>query len=179
MKKQSLILLFGVMLMSACGGGQKQTDPAILQLTAANLASTMIAETNAAIPPTATFTLPPTETQQPTEISTFPPTSTLFVPDTSTPTSPPTGSPTPFVAPNKLAPIKLTNNTKQEIRFILNPGYQEYKFTKTLFIQVLYGNYDYIAYIGVDGPYTGTIFVNNPDKWEFVFDKNGVTFYPP
>ena len=180
MKKQSLLLLFGVVLMSACGGGGKQTDPAILQITAANLASTMIAETNAAMPPTATSTPQPTETQPPTEIPTFLPTSTLYIPDTSTPTYPPQDTATPFMAPNKLAPLKLTNNSKQEVRFILqNPGYQEYTFTKTMFIQVKYGTYDYIAYIGGDGPYTGTIFVNNPDKWEFVFDKNGVTFYPP
>jgi hypothetical protein len=180
MKKHSLLLLFGVVLMSACGGGHKQTDPAILQLTAINVASTMMAETSAAMPATTTFTALPTDTSTPTAAPTFPPTSTPYAAETSLPTSPPADTATPFKAPNKLAPLKLTNNTKQEIRFILsNPGYQEYKFTKTIFIQVQYGSYDYTVYIGTDGPYTGTIFVNNPDKWEFVFDKNGVTFYPP
>lgn len=181
MKKQSLFLLFGLVLASACSGGRGTTDPADLQLTALPLAATMIAETNAAMPPTPTDTaLPPTETATPSPYPTFPATNTPYIPDTSTPTSIPLDTATPFKAPNKLAPLKLTNNTKSEIKLILqNPGYEEYKFTKTMFVQVLYGTYDYIAWIGGEGPYTGSIFINNPDKWEFVFDKNGVTFYAP
>lgn len=181
MKKQSLILLLTLVLLSACGGGKSESDPAVLQLTALPLAATMIAETNAAMPPTITNTpLPPTETATLTPYPTLPSTSTPFVPPTETATNPPPDTATPFKAPNKKAPLKLTNNTKSEIRFILqNPGYQEYKFTKTMFIQVLYGSYDYVAWIGTEGPFTGSIFLNNQDKWELVFDKNGVTFFPP
>ena len=181
MKKCMSCVIFGLIFLSACSGGQQGTDPAMLQLTAAQVAITIIAETNAAIPPTATATdLPPTETATATMLATFPPTSTLVQIATATNISLPADTATPFIAPNKLAPLKLTNKTKMEIRLIIqNPGYQEYKFTQTMFIEVKYGHYEYTAWIGDDGPYSGSMFLNNPDKYELVFDKNGVTYLPP
>lgn len=189
MKKYMGCVIFSVLLFSACSSSQQNTDQAFLQLTAAQIAETVMAETIAAIPPTATNTsLPPTETATATAIATatdtilatFPPTSTQLPAASATVVSPPLGTATRFFSPNKLAPLKLTNNTKLEIRLIIqNPGYQEYNFTTTMFIEIQYGRYDYIAWIGGEGPYTGSMFLNNPDKYELIFDKNGVTYRPP
>jgi hypothetical protein len=87
-KRISIILLAGVLLLTACGAQEPPTmAPADVNNTAVAAAFTMVAETQAAIP--TNTPVPPTETPSPTPLPTFtvppPPTlDQLLAPPTAT-----------------------------------------------------------------------------------------------
>lgn len=142
---------------------------------------------------TATFTPPPpTATPEPT---------TTAAPPTDTPTVVQFAQHTPSVAPATLTPVpgitdtplpgryegqtallKLENTSGQEIYIVIyGTAYYEIRFSGTEYKieDAPWGDYNYTAWIGSDGPYTGFFRITNWDKHTLRFQPGKVTFLGP
>ena len=185
MKRLLLFTILLATLLSACGNTAPATEPVDLQATAEALAVQMIAMTQAAYSPTP----PPTEvppTAVPPTVAPTEPAPTAAPPTIAPPTATevvvdiPTITPTAWIAPNKIAPLKFINRTGEKITFIIRyPIYKEYIFTDTFRTEIQFGTYEYVAWIGDDGPYVGSFFINNADKWELEFQPGKIIFRIP
>ncbi len=196
MKRLLLFTILLATLLSACGNTAPATEPVDLQATAEVLAVQMIAMTEAAYSPTPPSTeVPPTAvppTAVPPTVAPTEPAPTAAPPTIAPPIEPPpptanevvvdipTITPTAWIAPNKIAPLKFINRTGEKITFIIRyPIYKEYIFTDTFRTEIQFGTYEYVAWIGDDGPYVGSFFINNADKWELEFQPGKIIFRIP
>lgn len=189
MKKLLTLSMLAAVLLSACGPQATPTmNPADVQATAFAAASTMVAQTQAAIP-TATL-VPPTETPSSTPAPTDTP---PVLPTSSLPTlAPTTAAGNPGTDPcNAVLPadpagrptiIKIENQTKGSLTLSLylnktpfaTCGYRGYNIAKggsVLINDLVQGCYNVSVY--VNDPKTpsksfGYGCINDEDKWTFV-----------
>lgn len=168
-------LLLVSLLLAACGG-PSQAD---IAATAEGLAATGLAQTAAAIP-TDTPTAIPTDTPEPSPTFTEAPTDTATLAPSDTP-APVVELPTPtWQAPSKTAPLRLQNNSGEEVLLIiLSPVYQEIRFKSSRVLTFDWGTYSYRLWIGGDGPYVGTFSITNDDKHTLVIEQDKVYFLVP
>ena len=147
-------------------------------------------------PPTATFTpaasltSPPTDTSVPanaptqTTSSVNTPAPTKASTSINTPTTDysayPTYTPLPFIAKNKYSTIRLVNSTGKQATVRLN-GAQIYDATvgKSTIIKVRFDTYYFTIFIGKDGPYNGSIFINSADRYTIFIDEGNVRVATP
>lgn len=189
MKKISyyLILLFILLVFTAACAG---TDG----MSAEDIAATSVYETVQVINQNATETalVPPTltATEVPSSTPTVPPTNT---PDSmpSTPTDTPvpaagndsafpTYTPLPFIANTKYSTVRFVNSTGKQATVQLS-GAQIYETTvgKSTIIKVRFDTYYFTIFIGKDGPYNGSIFINNADRYTVFIDEGNVRVATP
>ena len=182
------LIFFSVfpLLFSACGQAAANEDQ--IAIMAQNLVSTRLAQTLAAQP---SNTQIPTETPQPTNTSTQTPFATLTETPTATikliSTWAPYGQPDSGAfetaradKSSRNAPLLLDNRSGERIQFILvSPQYQEYVFTDSLGLVLPQGQYNYRAWIGNDGPFSGSFTLNNPDKHILIFYSDKIHFSTP
>jgi hypothetical protein len=172
-----LLLLF----CAACSNSSKISAEDKLA-TAQFLAATIMAQTEQASIPTVTNTSQPTETLTPTAESTATATlapTPMAEADTNGYISP-TPTQTPFLAAYMVTPLKFVNQSNESIYFMFtSPIQDEYTFTGNFGIQVPFGTYKYLAWIGNDGPYAGSIEVRGYDKIEIIFKSDRVKIVYP
>lgn len=188
-------------ILSACGAGQPQVptiSPEEVQGTAISAASTMVAQTQAAIPtntplpPTATFTFTPVFTDTPVASP------TLAVTLTS---APPTANPnvdpcsTRVLAPERgrETVIRVVNKTRQpvQVSLYLNEtashgecGYRGFNLARNsdiVYSDLVQGCYDIWAWSTGNDPFQtyGAGCINNPDKWTFEITEAVIKFVGP
>lgn len=190
--KQAITLLLATALLAACAAQQPPTpSPEMVQTAAANLLTQMASNWTATPQPTATpepsaTPQPPTATAQPSATpesasptpSPLPPTATATVVVNLGPTN----TPLPSRYEGQTALLKFENNTSEEIYIVLyGTAYYEIRFTgKEYKIEdAPWGDYNYTAFIGNEGPYTGFFRITNWDKHTLVFKDSGVNFLGP
>ncbi len=199
MKKLIYLSMLAATVLAACGPQATPTmSPADVQATAFAAASTMVAQTQAAIP-TAT-PIPPTETPSPTPL----PTDTPPVPPTSSlPTLAPTtaaGNPgaDPCNKPMSSSPdgpsttFRLDNQSSGQVNLSLylnktpfgECGYRGYSIAKggSAVVTVPQGCYSAYAWINGKKPATvsgGGYCANNEDKWTLVIRDEAIKLNPP
>ncbi len=180
MKRNLILITLAAVVLSACGPNAAASTPATVdsQATAEALAGTMVAQTMAAMP--TTTPLPPTETATP-----LPPTETPtpLPSETATPEATATGSatslPTPINRYDRPAPLLLVNNSDHTVDlWISGPAYFHEVFKQDNTIYVPLGTYTFVAYVGKK-TFSGTMFINNPDKWTLVFFNDKYNFNSP
>lgn len=183
MKKITRYLVLFSMLMaltSACTTmkGLSAEDKAA---TAGVMAATIIYQTAQAAIPTATDTPLPTLTPTATEVLTSTPTSNPTEYYTETPDFvPPTLTNTPFVASFKETPLKFTNQTNKKVIFkFTSPIQDEYDASGSFLIKVPFGTYTFLAWVGEEGPFSGSIDVKGFDKIEIWFREDKVKIVYP
>jgi len=180
MKRKLIPFILAAVVLSACGpDAAAATVPAAnSQATAEALARTMAAQTLAAMP-TAT-SIPPTETATP-----LPPTETptSLPSETATPEATATGSatslPTAINRYDRPAPLLLVNNSDFTVDlWITGPAvfHESFKYDNTIYVPL--GTYTFVAYVGKK-TFSGTLFINNPDKWTLVFFNDKYNFNSP
>ena len=182
-KKSMLSLLVFVMLgtfLTACLGstGISAEDQVA---TAKVMAATIIQATKLASIPTATNTLPPTLTPTATQVFTATVTSspTVYVTDTPAYVAP-TPTDTPFVASYKETPLKFVNQTNKDVYFkFTSPITDEFDATGGYAMKVPFGNYKFLAWVGEEGPFSGTINAKGFNKIEIWFREDKVKIVYP
>jgi len=199
--KVSAIVIAIMLIITACGAEPVPTmSAADVQSTAVAAASTMVAQTQAAIP-TAT-PLPPTETPTQTPLPTDTPV-TLPTLDVTLTSVPPTANPNAdpcatrvLSAPKgKETTIRIVNTTKAAITIsmYLNEtegagecGYRGYNLGgrgDIIVSDLVYGCYNMWAWsnngekVHVNAEGFGCI--NNPDKWTFEISENAIKLIAP
>ena len=87
----------------------------------------------------------------------------------------PTYTPLPFMAAWKVSSIRFVNNSGKTVKFTLY-GAEVIDLTvgKTLIVKVRFDTYDFTAYIGKGGPYNGSIFINNMDRYTIFIDEDNI-----
>ena len=198
MKRILFVAAMLALLLNACGPAAAPTiDPAQVQASAIAAASTMIAQTQAAIP-TAT-PIPPTPLPSPTALpSPTPiPLPTLSIQSQPTTTTNPSGDPcnAPMAKSVDGRPtiIKIQNNTKAAIivSLYLNKtafgecGYRGYNIAKgdsATITDLVQGCYNAGAFIN-DPKKPSKAFgygcINNTDKWTFEVNADFIKFVGP
>jgi len=178
------IYLTGIVILlfcAACANSSKLSAEDKLA-TAQFLAATIMAQTEQASIPTITNTSQPTETFTPTAESTATATfvlTTIVETETSAYISP-TPTQTPFLAAYMVTPLKFVNQSNENVYFMFtSPIQDEYTFTGNFGIQVPFGTYKYLAWIGNDGPFAGSIEVRGYDKIEIIFKSDRVKIVYP
>jgi hypothetical protein len=187
-------------LISGCGA--QPAVPTIsaeqVQGTAISAASTMVAQTQAAIP-TAT-PLPPTETLTATPIFTDTPVSSPTPAISPTP-APPTADPnvdpcsTRVLSPTRgrETVIRIVNTTRQpvQVSLYLNEtashgecGYRGFNLARNndiVYNDLVQGCYDIWAWSTGNDPFQtyGAGCINNPDKWTFEISETVIKFVGP
>lgn len=187
-------------IISGCGA--QAAVPTInaeeVQATAISAASTMVAQTQAAVP-TAT-PLPPTETPTATPIFTdtpvFSPTP-LISPTSAPPTADPNVDPcsTRVLAPTRGREtiIRIVNTTRQpvQVSLYLNEtashgecGYRGFNLGRNndiVYNDLVQGCYDIWAWSTSGDPFQtyGAGCINNPDKWTFEISEQVIKFVGP
>lgn len=197
-KFPSLIAAMAIIISACTAQAVPTINAADVQSTAISAASTMVAQTQAAIP-TATQ-LPPTETPTETALPTDTPVSlpTLESTAITAPTNTPGGDPCAtrvLSAPKgRETIIRIVNMTKAPITVsvYLNEtagqgecGYRSYNLSKSndvVISDLVQGCYNLWAWstdpkIGVNSGGYGCI--NNPDKWTFEVNENSIKFVGP
>lgn len=177
MSGRAIKYLVFVFLLAGCAPGGLNAEESLG--TAQVLAVTQIAETQKAAP---TDKLPqlPTLTPPIKQTETPFPTFTALPTRTATPTSPPPPSSTPWVNPKQIATLRFENNTKVNIFAVLRgSGVGEYSFSDSWNLTTPWGDYDYLVWIGDDGPYAGSFKITNRDKHTLVIDPGKVHFEGP
>lgn len=189
-------------IISACGAGQPEVptiSPQDVQGTAVSAASTMVAQTQAAIPtntplpPTATFTFTPVFTDTPIAS----PTSAIS-PTPLPPTANPNADPcaTRQLAADPLGRdtvIRIVNKTRQavSVSIYLNEtashgecGYRQYNLARNndvVISDLVQGCYNLWAWSTSGDPFQsgGYGCINNPDKWTFEISDTTIKFVGP
>jgi len=198
-------LIVTVIVISACGASATRTQNSVdVQNTAAAAASTVVAETQAALPPATSTALPtatPTHTLVPTETLTTAATETTKIPTLeATFTASATIAAGGNSECNKLlqglsggkpAKIKIENNSGFPITVSLflnknafgDCGYRGYALPKggsILITDLIQGCYSASAIINnPKKPVSafGYGCINNPDKWSFIILKDSVSLH--
>ncbi len=189
MKKLIYLSMLGAALLAACGPQATPTmNPADVQGTAFAAASTMVAQTQAAIP--TSTPIPPTETPSPTPAPTdtppIPPTSSL---PTLAPTlasggtgGDPCNSPLPADPAGRPTTIKIENQTNGSLTLSLylnktpfaTCGYRGYNIAKggsVLITDLVQGCYNVSVYVNdpkAPSKSFGYGCINDEDKWTFL-----------
>ena len=187
-------------IISACGG--QPAVPTIsadqVQATAISAASTMVAQTQAAIPtitplpPTATFTFTPIFTDTPVSSPT-----PAISPTPAPPTADPNADPcaTRVLSPTKGREtiIRIVNKTRQpvQVSLYLNEtashgecGYRGFNLARNndiVYHDLVQGCYDIWAWSTGNDPFQtyGAGCINNPDKWTFEITEQVIKFVGP
>lgn len=179
------LLLTSALLLAACATQEPPTaSPEQVQTAAVELLTQIAAEWTLTPLPSATTEPsatpePPTATLQPTVTLSLPsntpqPSATIYLG--------PTDTPLPSRYEGQTALLKLENNTNEEIYIVIyGTAYYEIRFTgKEYKIEdAPWGDYNYTAFIGNEGPYTGFFRITNWDKHTLVFKDSGVSFLGP
>lgn len=174
----NLIRILGLaLLLAACAPAGLSAEE--LRGTAELLAATQIVATQRALPtntqqPPATLTPPPSPTETPL------PTSTPLPSETATPTAEYPATNTPWVNPNNMASLRFQNNTDETIFAILSGrSYGEYSFSDSWNLTTPWGDYNYLVWIGNEGPYGSSFRITNRDKYTLVIDPGKVHMVGP
>ena len=190
MKKTTyLLILFSLVigLTAACSG-----------LPVEDQSATNMVQTVQAVNQDATKTILPSLTATATEVTPSTATSSPVVTDTLTPETPsttptdtpsaqtsdvstnPTYTPLPFIAKTKYSTVRIVNSTGKQVTVQLN-GAQIYNTTvgKSTIIKVRFDTYYFTIFIGKDGPYNGSIFINNIDRYTIFVDEGNVRVATP
>jgi hypothetical protein len=146
--------------------------PTLTSVKTSTQTDTSISETTAAGESTPAGELTPTSSES-NVAQTFEPTITpsdFF----------PTYTPLPFMAAWKLSSIRFVNNSGKTVKFTLY-GAEVIDLTigKTLIIKVRFDTYYFTAYIGKSGPYNGSIFINNIDRYTIFIDEDNIRVANP
>lgn len=199
-KTLSIVMVLAA-LISACGAGQPQVptiSPQDVQGTAISAASTMVAQTQAAIPtntplpPTATFTFTPAFTDTPVA-SLTPAISPTPLPPTTDPNVDPCSTRVLGSPRGRPTVIRIANMTNQPITVsvYLNEtashgecGYRSYNLAKNndvVINDLVQGCYNLWAWSTGNDPFQsgGYGCINNPDKWTFEVGKATIKFVGP
>jgi hypothetical protein len=170
-----------IMLIIASCSGTTKLSPEDKAATAQFLAATIIVETEQASIPTITSTSQPTETATPTQTITSTPTEEpILLPTETTEYVPPTPTETPFLAAYMVTLLKFINQSGQNVYFkFTSPIQEEYSFSGSFSIKVPFGTYYYLAWIGDEGPFSGSIDVKGYDKIELLFKADKVKIVYP
>ncbi len=107
--------------------------------------------------------------------------STAQVDDLSTPLSAyPTYTPLPFMAAWKQSSIRFVNSSGKQATVQLS-GDQVINVTvgKSTIIKIRFGTYYYTIFIGKDGPYNGSVFINNVDRYTIYIDEGNIRVATP
>lgn len=197
MKRLIFIMALLALLLSACGAPAVPTiDPAQVQASAMAAASTMIAQTQAAIPPTPVPTDTPQATATPLD------TPTPFVLPTSvlaSPTAASSGSGDPcnaYLPPNPpgqktIIMIQNQSSAQANVSIYLEKtkfgqcGYRGYQLSKggsVTITDLTYGQY--YLYVWINNPQkpktlTGEGYVSSSLKWTFVITDTNIQFIIP
>ncbi len=199
MKHILIPALILTLLLSACGAQAVPTiDPAQVQASAVSAANTMIALTQAAIPPTPV----PTDTPEPSPTLPPPPTSQDLptLPALASPTaSGSSGGGDPCNVPlganvpgtKTIIQIKNSSSAQANVSIYLNKtkfgqcGYRGYPIAKgdsVTITDLTYGCYNVTAWINdPQKPKTnyGYGCINSPLKWVFTVTNSNITLAPP
>jgi hypothetical protein len=179
-------ILFAAFALAACGPAAPPT-PSEAQVQAAM--SRLLTEqaalwtaTFTPLPPPATFTLEPTFTPAPSDTPAPLASNTPVPSPTDTPVAGITDTPLPSRYEGMTALLKLENTSGQEIYIVIyGTAYYEIRFSGTEYKieDAPWGDYNYTAWIGSDGPYTGFFRITNWDKHTLKFQPGKVTFLGP
>lgn len=198
--KTFAIAVLLITLVSACGGqAQVPTISAEeVQSTAISAASTMVAQTQAAIPtatplpPTATLTFTPMASDTPIASPT-----PVISPTPAPPTTDPNVDPcsTRVLAPTRgrETRIRIVNTTRQpvQVSLYLNEtashgecGYRGFNLARNndiIYEDLVQGCYDIWAWSTGNDPFQtyGAGCINNPDKWTFEITEQVIKFVGP
>jgi hypothetical protein len=165
-----------ILLLAACAPGGLNAEESLG--TARVMAATQINETQRAAP-TNTQPQPPTLTP-PIKVSDTP-----FPVFTPLPTLTATATVrvltnTPWVNPNEIATLRFENNSKQNIFAVISgSAYGEYSFSDSWNLMTPWGDYDYLVWIGEEGPFAGSFAITNRDKHTLVIETDKVHFEGP
>jgi hypothetical protein len=190
--KRFLLIATLFALLTACGGQAQTPAPTVdVQATISSLSGTMAAGTLTAQP---TATLTPTSTPEPPTETPVPPT------ETATPSPEPTGTPTLPVFYGEFAPaglpsgvnkgyILFENETKiKPIHLNINgttaqgerPYYYKWTFEERQHrLNIPFGTYDYVVFLGDKKLFVGTFRINNFDKTTFFIRDDKVVIVGP
>lgn len=87
---------------------------------------------------------------------------------------------TPWVNPNNMASLRFQNNTDETIFAILSGrSYGEYSFSDSWNLTTPWGDYNYLVWIGNEGPYGSSFRITNRDKYTLVIDPGKVHMVGP
>lgn len=177
MRKFFIAITLLTMLLASCGLTESEAAATSQALAEISLAETMAAE--------------PTETSRPSQTSTL----TASVTSTTRPTDPPSETPTqtpgpiikrptasmaPKLGGGRNAPLRFDNRTDEEILVIFpSHNYDQYLFTNSWNLRTPFGDYEYIIWIGNNGPFVGSFRINNIDKHILTFTEGKVKFHYP
>ncbi len=196
MKRLIFISALLALLLSACGAQATPTiDPAQVQASAMAAASTMIAQTQQAIPPTPVPTDTPQATPTPfyTPTPFVLPTSVLASPTTSSASGDPCNAPLPANPPGQKTIIMIQNNSGAQANVSIylektkfgQCGYRGYQLSKggsVTITDLTYGQY--YLYVWINNPQkpktlTGGGYISSPTKWTFVITPTNIQFIVP
>ncbi len=196
MKRFVFITALLALLLSACGAPAVPTiDPAQVQASAVAAASTMIAQTQAAIPPTPVPTDTPQATPTPLDTPTafVLPTSVLASPTTSSSSGDPCNAPLPADVPGTKTIIVIQNKSSGQANVSLylektkfgQCGYRGYQLPKgnsVTITDLTYGAYDLLVWINGSKPKTlrgGPYWITSSLKWTLVIGDTNIQFLIP
>jgi hypothetical protein len=191
LKRSPLLFLLLTLLLVSCGPAALSAEQ--IQQTAQVMVDTGIPLTLTALP---TNTSLPTATPQPTATftSTASPSPSTTVTIMTSPLLPAAiATWTPYgqsesgaletAQTDKAdanAPLSLQNQSGEDIQFILvSPVYQEYAFGGNMTLILSEGQYSYRAWIGNDGPFSGSFAITNGDKHVLTFFSDKIHFSTP
>lgn len=177
MKPYTYLITCTILLLSACSNISSDD----VMATANIIAKTVMEETRQAASPTPSVTPLPSATVTETSVPTLIPTIAQTSTQENTPTSQyPTYTAVPFIAAWKVSSIKFINNTDETVTFTLYGNEViQVTITKEKIINVKFDTYYFEAYIGDDGPYNGTIFINNMDRYTINIDPGNIRVATP
>lgn len=199
MKRLIFIVALLTLLLSACVAQAVPTiDPAQVQASAISAASTMIAQTQAAIPPTPVPTDTPQATPTPLASPTpfVLPTSVLASPTTSSSSGggDPCNAPLPASPPGPKTIIMIQNNSGAQANVSIylektkfgQCGYRGYQLAKGSSVTITdlpYGG-QYDLYVWVNDPQkpktlTGGGYISSALKWTFNITPTNIQFIVP
>ena len=201
--KLSKTLIVAVVLatiISGCGGqpAVPTISPEDVQGTAISAASTMVAQTQAAIPsatplpPTATFTFTPVFTATPIASPTLA-ISPTSLPPTANPNADPCATRVLSAPRGRETIIRIVNTTRQpvSVSVYLNEtashgecGYRTYNLSRNndvVITDLVQGCYNLWAWSTGNDPFNSSGYgcINNPDKWTFEVGEGSIKFVGP
>lgn len=188
-------------IISGCGGqaAVPTISPEEVQGTAISAASTMVAQTQAAIPtatplpPTSTFTFTPVFTDTPVAS----PTSAISptpLPPTANPNADPCATRVLSASPRgRETVIRIVNTTRQPVTVSLylnetashgECGYRAYNLSRNndvVITDLVQGCYSLFAWSTGNDPFNSSGYgcINNPDKWTFEVSEGSIKFVGP
>jgi hypothetical protein len=190
LKHSPLLFLLLTLLLVSCGPAALSAEQ--IQQTAQVMVDTGIPLTLTALP---TNTSLPTETPQPTatftSIASPSPSTTVTIITNTLPPAIATWTPYGQNESGALetaqtdkadsnAPLLFDNQSGEEIQFIfVSPIYQEYAFDGSMTLILPEGQYSYRAWIGDDGPFSGSFAITNGDKHVLSFRAGKIHFSTP